>query len=139
MDDIVAILRKHKVQPTPQRIAVAAAVLRAKGHTSADDLWQTVKKNCPTLSRATVYNTLHLFAEKGVLKTQIIQEGKVVFDSCVKPHHHFIDEETGKIYDVPWAALKVSGKEALVDFEVFEYQVVMRGRRKKRKTPARYT
>ncbi len=131
METIITILRKHKVQPTPQRIAVAEAVLRVKIHTSADDLWQVVKKSCPTISRATVYNTLNLFVEKGILKTQVIKEGMVVYDSCVEPHHHFIDEKTGEIHDIPWAALKVSGAGSLADFEVLDYQVVMRGHKKK--------
>jgi len=132
MKDIIAILRKHKIQPTPQRIAVAEAILRARTHASADDLWKIVKESCPTISRATVYNTLNLLVEKKILKTQIIKEGKVVYDPCIEPHHHFIDEETGEIHDIPWTALKVSGKNSLPDFEVIEYQVVMRGRKKKR-------
>ena len=71
-----------------------------------------------------------LLVEKGLLKTQVLREGKVVFDHCVKPHHHFIDEETGAILDIPWDALQVTGKDCLKDFEVNEYQVVVRGRRK---------
>jgi hypothetical protein len=55
-----------------------------------------------------VYNTLNLFAEKGLLKPQPLREGVVVFDPHVKPHHHFIDEDTGKVIDVPWEALKVA-------------------------------
>ena len=132
MKDIIAILRKHKVQPTPQRIAVAEAILRTDTHASADELRKSVKKSCPTISRATIYNTLNHFVEKKILKTQIITEGKVVYDSCLKHHHHFIDEETGEIHDIPWTALKVSRKNPLPDFEVIEYQVVMRGRKKKR-------
>jgi Fur family iron response transcriptional regulator len=132
MKDIIAKLRKHKIQPTPQRIAVAGAILRARIHASADEIWKAVKKSCPTISRATVYNTLNLLVEKKILKTQIIKEGKVVYDPCIEPHHHFIDEETGEIHDVPWSALKVSGESSLPDFEVLEYQVVMRGRKKKK-------
>ena len=132
MEKIIAILRKHNVQPTPQRIAIAKAVLQAKVHTSADNLWKTVKESCPTISRATVYNTLNLFVEKEILKAQIITEGRVVYDPCVEPHHHFIDEETGDIYDIPWDVIKVKGEKALSDFDVYEYQVVMRGRKKKR-------
>ena len=50
MKEIIEILRKHKVQPTPQRIAIGKAVLRTRVHTSADDLWKTVKETCPTIS-----------------------------------------------------------------------------------------
>ena len=132
MKNIVSVLRAYQIQPTPQRIATAKAVLNAKTHPSADEVWEDVKRECPTISRATVYNTLNLLVDKGVLKTQILREGKVVFDPCVEPHHHFVDDETGQIHDVPWDTLQVKGEDSLKDFEVREYQVVMRGRKKKR-------
>jgi Fur family iron response transcriptional regulator len=131
MLDTIQVLRRHGIQATPQRIAVAEYVLAAKTHPSADEVWEQVRRRCPTLSRATVYNTLNLFVDKGLLTTQVLKEGTVVFDPHVDAHHHFIDVDTGKIYDVPWEALKVSGEKALRGFEVNEYQVIMRGRRRK--------
>lgn len=127
----MAILRRHGIQATPQRIAVAEYILAVRTHPSADEVWEQVRRRCPTLSRATVYNTLNLFVEKGLVRTQVLKEGTVVFDPHVDAHHHFIDVDTGKIYDVPWEALKVSGEKALRGFEVNEYQVIMRGRRRK--------
>ena len=132
MKNIVSVLRAYQIQPTPQRIATAKAVLNTKTHPSADEVWEQVKQDCPTVSRATVYNTLNLLVDKGVLKTQILREGRVVFDACIEPHHHFIDDQTGRIHDVPWDMLQVEGEDSLKDFEVREYQVVMRGRKKKR-------
>lgn len=131
MLDVLATLRRHGIQPTPQRIAVAKHVLAAKTHPSADEVWAQVRRRCPTLSRATVYNTLNVFVEKGLIRTQVLREGTVVFDPRIDAHHHFIDVNTGKIYDVPWDALKVSGENVLRGFEVREYQVILRGRRLK--------
>jgi Fe2+ or Zn2+ uptake regulation protein len=125
------MLRQHGIQATPQRIAVAEYVLSTPTHPSADAVWQNVRRRCPTVSRATVYNTLNLFVEKGLIKPQILREGKVVFDAHVGSHHHFIDEATGKVYDVPWNAVRVMGHTALEEFEVAEYQVIMRGRKRK--------
>lgn len=88
------------------------------------------RKKCPTVSRATVYNTLNLLVGKGILGMQTIREGAVVFDSNTEKHHHFIDNDTGRIYDIPWDALEVTGKERLRDFQVTEFQVILRGRRK---------
>jgi Fe2+ or Zn2+ uptake regulation protein len=90
-----------------------------------------VRRRCPTLSRATVYNTLNLFAEKGLLKLQPLKDGVIVFDAHVEPHHHLIDDETGKVFDVPWNAVKIAGAATVDGFEVREYQVVMRGRRRR--------
>src|SRR5262245_31985099 len=84
------------------------------------------------LSRATVYNTLNLFVRKGLLQQHVLAEGKVVFDPKTERHHHFIDEATGRIHDIPWNALTVSRASTLPGFKVREYQVVLRGRRSAR-------
>jgi Fe2+ or Zn2+ uptake regulation protein len=119
------------IQPTPQRLAVAEYILNTVDHPTADEVWVNVRDRCPTLSRATVYNTLNLFAEKGLLRMQSLKEGVVVFDPHVVPHHHFIDDDTGKVLDIPWDAVKVTGQNSLRGFDVREYQVVLRGRKRK--------
>jgi Fur family iron response transcriptional regulator len=131
MKDMLKKLAAYGIQPTPQRIAVAEYVLNTVNHPTADEVWMNVRDRCPTLSRATVYNTLNLFAEKGLLRTQSLKEGVTVFDPHVAPHHHFIDEETGNVLDIPWDAVKVTGEKSLRGLEVREYQVVLRGRRRK--------
>ena len=82
------------------------------------------------MSRATVYNTLNLLVKKGLLRELILSEGKIVFDPKLERHHHFVDEVTGRISDVPWEALDVKKVASLDEFEVSEYQVVLRGRRR---------
>lgn len=131
MSGMLDKLTAYGIQPTPQRIAVAEYVLNTVDHPTADEVWMSVRDRCPTLSRATVYNTLNLFAEKGLLRTQLLRGGVMVFDPHVAPHHHFIDEETGKVLDVPWDAVKVTGEKSLRSLEVKEYQVVLRGRRRR--------
>jgi len=130
--EIISLLKQSGIQPTPQRIAVAECVLRSKRHPTADAVWTSVKRKHPTVSRATVYNTLNLLVEKQLLRTHVLTDGTTVFDPHVELHHHFIDDETGEIHDIPWAALKVKGSDLLPGFDVREYQVIMRGRRKKR-------
>lgn len=127
--DAVEILEQIGIQPSAQRVAVADYVLSTDDHPSAEQVWARVKERFPMLSRATVYNTLNLFVEKGLLRELVIAEGKVVFDPKLTPHHHFIDDETQSIVDIPWEALQVKNMDALRGFDVREYQVVMRGRR----------
>jgi Fe2+ or Zn2+ uptake regulation protein len=81
------------------------------------------------LSRATVYNTLNLFVDKGILRQLVLAEGRVVFDPRLEPHHHFIDDESGAIEDVPWSAVRVGDVTRLKDYDIREYMVVMRGRK----------
>lgn len=130
MDNPISILRECGIQPTPQRIAVVKYILKTKAHSSAEQVLERVRRQCPTISRATVYNTLNLLVETGLSKAQILREGTVVFDSNVKRHHHFIDENTGSIYDIPWDALKVTGEKSLKGFQVREFQVILRGKKK---------
>ena len=80
-------------------------------------------------SLQTVYNTLNLFVEKGLLRQFVLTEGRVVFDKNTEDHHLFIDENSGRIYDVPWDAVKVEDLTDLEGFEVRKYQVVMRGKK----------
>jgi Fur family iron response transcriptional regulator len=115
--DAAEILRKHGIQPSAQRVAVAQYVLFTEDHPSADQVLQKVKASFPMISRATVYNTLNLLVRKKVIRELVLAEGKIVFDPKLDAHHHFIDEATGLISDVPW-----------------EYQVVMRGRAKGRRS-----
>jgi Fe2+ or Zn2+ uptake regulation protein len=132
MTGAISILRQGGIQPTPQRIAVVDCALKAATHPSADEVLARARKRCPTVSRATVYNTLNLLVEKGLLKTQLLSKGTVFFDPNTAKHHHFVDNETGDIYDIPWDHLQVTEKEKMKGFEISEYQVIMRGRRKKK-------
>lgn len=126
---VVDILEQAGIQPSAQRVAVAEYVLVTEDHPSADQVWARVKQTFPVLSRATVYNTLNLFVEKGLLRELVLSEGKVVFDPKLSPHHHFVDDETQNIVDIPWEALQVKQVDTLEGFDVREYQVVMRGRK----------
>lgn len=127
--DIASLLREHGIQPSAQRLAVADYVLSTDDHPAAEEVWQRAQAELPMISRATVYNTLHLFCAKGLLRELVLAEGRVVYDCNVAAHHHFIDDRTGRIHDVPWEAVSVSRTDELPGYEVKEYMVVMRGRR----------
>ena len=131
--DETSVLREHGINPSAQRVAVAQYVLHTVEHPSADEVWTRVRKRFPQVSRATVYNTLNLFVEKGLVRQFVLTEGRVVFDPKTDDHHHFIDEESGQIHDVPWEAVRVSNVPKLKGFEVREYQVVMRGKKVRRR------
>jgi Fe2+ or Zn2+ uptake regulation protein len=125
-------LRSHGIQPSAQRLAVAEYVLDTDAHPSAEQVWGRVRQRSPMISRATVYNTLNLFVEKGLLRQLALAEGRVVFDPNTEPHHHFIDEASGAIHDVAWESVDVRRVAELKGLDVREYQVVMRGRRRGR-------
>jgi Fe2+ or Zn2+ uptake regulation protein len=125
-----AILKEKGIHPSAQRVAVSRYVLATCDHPTADEVWNRVRRKFPMVSRATVYNTLNLLVRKGLLRQFVLSGGRVVFDSNVSNHHHFIEVDTGRIHDVPWESLRVSNVDRLSEFEIAEYQVVLRGRRK---------
>ena len=137
MLDAATQLRTAGIQPSAQRVAIADYVLYTDEHPSADLVWKRVQARLPYVSRATVYNTLNLFVEKGLLRSLSLSDESVVFDPKTERHHHFIDEETGEIHDVPWEKVQVCNVEALRGFEIHDYQVVIRGVRSGRRAASR--
>jgi len=128
--DLIEKLEHAGIRPSAQRVAIAAYVLSTEDHPSADEVWNRVKAEFPMVSRATVYNTLQLFREHGLVQQLVLAEGSVVFDPKVEPHHHFVDDDTGAIHDIPWTALRVGKVDELEGVDVRDYMVVVRGRKK---------
>lgn len=124
-------LLDHGVRPSAHRLAVAEYVLATAEHPSADVVWKRVAHTFPAISRATVYNTLNLFVEKGLLNELHLDPDHVVFDPKTETHHHFIDDDTGAIHDIDWEKVQVCNIESLRGFRIRDYQVVMRGTKKK--------
>lgn len=128
-------LARSGIRPSAQRVAIAEHVLVSSLHPSAEQVFASVRLMFPQVSRATVYNTLNLLVEKGLLRSLALSEGNVVFDPKVEAHHHLVDESTGEIHDIPWDDLVVQNVESLKGFDVSEYQVVMRGRSRENPKP----
>lgn len=123
-------LAEHGIRPSAHRLAVAEYVLTTRDHPSADRVWREVASRFPAISRATVYNTLNLFVEKGILRALHLDPESVVFDPRVETHHHFVDEKTGAIHDVDWEKVQVCNIDQLREYDVHEYMVIMRGSRR---------
>jgi len=62
---------------------------------------KTVNESSSTASKATIYNTLGLFAKKGLVKEVIVDPSKVFYDSNVSKHFHFFNTDTGMLTDIP--------------------------------------
>jgi len=128
---ILDLLNRYGIQPSTQRVAIAEIVLGTDVHPTAEQVWQQVSQSLPVVSRGTVYNTLNLLTEKGLLRRHALRGTASIFDGNPQAHHHFVDEETGEVRDIPWGALEVSGLDALSDSEITGYMVVVRGWRSK--------
>ena len=101
VSDISKRLAEHGVSPTPQRMEIAEVLLERPQHLSADQILDALRERGSRVSKATVYNTLHLFGERGLVREVIVDPTRVFFDSTTGPHHHFYNVDTGELSDVP--------------------------------------
>jgi Fur family iron response transcriptional regulator len=108
-DDVLALLRQHGVLPTHQRVEIAQVMFECEQHLSADQVLSRVNAVNAETSKATVYNTLKLFVEKGLVRELIVDPCKVVFDSNVSDHHHFYDVVSGRLTDIPAEQVRLQG------------------------------
>lgn len=129
-EHIRRLLQEHGIRPSAQRVAIARFALNTDQHPTAERVLAEVRRDFPMVSRATVYNSINLFVERGLLRVHQLEGGGAVCDANTKPHHHFIDEATGEIVDVPWDALDVRRVDGLAGLAVDSWMVVMRGRRR---------
>ena len=95
------ILKKLKLRPTLQRVAITEILLRKKQvHVTAYSLEKLMVKNKIFISRATIYNNLNELSNRGFLKKVIVKNDKMWFDTNLSKHHHFYDEEEDKLVDI---------------------------------------
>lgn len=109
------MLRRHGVQPTSQRVLITRLILERCAHLSADDIYRLVNATDKRVSKATVYNTLGLLTEKGVIREVIADPSRVFYDPNISPHHHFYDVETGELKDIDADQIEIAKLPPLPD------------------------
>lgn len=99
-DKIVQRLKNHGISPTEQRVQIAQLLFARPQHLSAEQVLSVLNENGPVVSKATIYNTLGLFAAKGLIREVIVDPSKVFYDSNTSNHHHFFNLDTGELQDI---------------------------------------
>jgi Fur family transcriptional regulator, iron response regulator len=130
--DTHTLLTAHGLRCTRPRVKVAE-LLFADGkdrHITAEWVAEKLGNMGEAVALATVYNTLNSFMEAGLL-VQIngLEAGRHVFDTNTEPHHHFYNETTGNLTDMPPSALRFyKMPQAPAGTEIVDWQVVVRVR-----------
>lgn len=99
-DQITTVLHAAGILTTPQRIEIATILLEKKQHLSAEDVLSRLQSEQTAVSKATVYNTLKLFADRGLLREVMVDATRLFYDSNTEPHHHFYNVDDGELIDV---------------------------------------
>ena len=96
-------LTEAGIRPSIQRLEILEFVSSCESHPTAEEIYSFVHQNNPTLSRTTVFSTVKLLAEKGIINDITISSDSTRYDSTEHaPHAHFICRDCKKIYDIPF-------------------------------------
>lgn len=95
------LLDRHGILTTPQRVQIAGILLDKPQHLSADQIIDRLRESGSAVSKATVYNTLNLFSERGLIREVMVDPVRKFYDSTTRAHHHFYNVDTGELSDIP--------------------------------------
>jgi Fur family peroxide stress response transcriptional regulator len=103
---MIQTLRERGLRITAQRIALVEAFANDESHPTAQDLFERLRGAFPTMSFATVYNTLDALAQAGLSSTLRVDGGAARFDPNTSPHHHAVCDGCGATFDIPARSLE---------------------------------
>lgn len=126
MERIKEVLRKKGVPASTPRICIYDYLLSQKTHPSADMVYMALQPQMPSLSRTTVYNTLRMLCDVGLVKQIPICEGDMRFDADVSEHGHFWCRKCGRVIDLNAPRLEASNNYKKIG-SIDEIQVVFIG------------
>ncbi len=96
------ICREHDLKMTHQRLEIYRVIACSYDHPSAEDVYELIKNKLPTISLDTVYRTLSLFEQHGLISRVHHLDDRSRFDPNLEPHHHFICTRCKKVQDFYW-------------------------------------
>ncbi len=95
-----SILTEQGIFVTTQRRLIAQTLFARHQHVTPEELYDLVSSTGVRVSKATVYNTLGLFAQKGLVREIHVSNSKTFYDSNTSRHHHFYNVDTGDLIDM---------------------------------------
>jgi len=125
MEKVKQHLSGQGIKPSVYRLKIFHYLITRKTHPTAEEIFNHLKKDLPSISRATVYNTVRLFEDKRIIQSIKIEKKEARFDATVTRHGHFRCSKCGKIFDVDIDNLKVKGVDG---FEIEKWQLNLEGK-----------
>jgi len=112
--DVIAKLQTAGITPTQQRVTIGRLLFARPQHLSAEQVLGMVNQvGEARVSKATVYNTLNLFARRGLVREVIVDPTKVFYDSNTTVHHHLFNIDDGTLSDIKPGEVTVVGSPTL--------------------------
>ena len=110
---------------TRQREAILDVIRSDKCHHTADEIFSMAKEKLPTISRATVYNTLKYLEGERLIRRITAEDSKDRYDSSYVPHGHAFCKECGEVGDFDFPGI-VGSLETIVGGEIDSYELKVR-------------
>ncbi len=104
VDAIIRRVRAAGLKLTPQRLAIVRELATDPTHPTAQELYERLRREQPTMSFATVYNTLDALAAAGLCSSLALAPGASRFDANMAPHDHLVCDGCGLVRDIHRAA-----------------------------------
>lgn len=102
-------LNEAGLRPTRQRLALARLLFEGGNrHVTAEQLHREATEGGVKVSLATVYNALNQFTAVGLLREVAVEAGRSYFDTNTEAHHHFFNDDTGELFDIPGDSVVLS-------------------------------
>jgi len=125
-EEVIDYLKKHDIRPSNIRIKVLKFLLKNRIHPTVEDIYKSLIEEIPTLSKTSVYNTLNLFLEKGIVVGIALDQKELRYDINTNFHGHFKCNKCGIIYDFP-IMISFPNKDQLEGFEITNRDVFFYG------------
>jgi len=100
MERYIMLLKDRGLKVTSQRLEIMKFLDEHRDHPTAESIFRALKKDNPSLSRATVYNTIELLREQGLIMAVRILGPELHYDFNSTMHHHFFCRKCKVIIDV---------------------------------------
>ena len=97
--ELMSLLRNKGYKVTPQRLILCEFILSNESHPTAEQIYHEISKDNPTISLATVYKTIHLLRDIGLIQELGFSEKSTRYDPNVHPHINIVCPICGKISD----------------------------------------
>ena len=105
IEEVKKIFDSAGIRLTHQRMEIYKEIKASRDHPSVEMLYKRLKRRLPTISLDTVYRTLTMLVELGLIKRVYGKEPVTRFDPDISTHHHLVCRQCGCIYDFPWPEL----------------------------------
>lgn len=125
-DAIKKLLEKYNIQSSYQRLRIYEFLCNSQSHPTVEMIYKELANEIPTLSKTTIYNTLKLFEQKGLIISLNIDENESRYDANLIPHLHFKCKACGKIFDIKYKS-SVMKLDTLDGHRIQEVKIYLSG------------